>query len=241
MLHRNWKITTKTLATLILGVFGLLRLSSAVCWAQSSASLLATTDFDCTWKLDGQSQGQLKADDSKVTVVSPGKHLVQATTTDGLSTFRTIVEVGQGQELVEIRLKVDHNSKVAAVDAEQHPTWTDPATGLMWAKKDNGSKVDWHEASNYCANLQLGGYSGWRLPTIDELQGIYDQTQNISVNYGLVHVKGNLQLSGAWSNSAGNSSDEAWLFYFGNGKRVSGVLWGRGYDASAECVRRSGA
>src|SRR5690242_17745520 len=50
--------------------------------------------------------------------------------------------------------------------------WTDPSTGLMWAGKDNGKDVNWHKAINYCRDLRLGGYSDWRLATIDELQGI---------------------------------------------------------------------
>jgi hypothetical protein len=54
------------------------------------------------------------------------------------------------------------------------PTWTDKATGLMWAKDSTSSDVTWNEASNYCSNLRLAGYSNWRLATIDELAGISD-------------------------------------------------------------------
>jgi hypothetical protein len=54
----------------------------------------------------------LKGDDSTVVQVSSGKHLVQATSTDGLSTFRTVVEVGQGQAMVEIKLKADYHGNV---------------------------------------------------------------------------------------------------------------------------------
>ena len=108
--------------------------------------------------------------------------------------------------------------------------WTDPATGLMWTKQDNGSDVTWNQASAYCANLRLGGNSDWRLPTIDELQGIYDSSVNSpgvwndsnSVNWVDYRVKGNLRLSGwHWSSSSGNASGEAWLFSFVNGMRYS--------------------
>jgi hypothetical protein len=134
--------------------------------------------------------------------------------------------------------------------SDMGPTWTDHATGLMWARKDNGSDVDWNQASNYCANLQLGGYSGWRLPTIDELRGIYDPSINIpgkwagrTVDRTTVtwHVKGNLHLSGwQWSNWDGNASGKAWYFYFGSGERFSGRL-GFSDVIRALCVRRSGA
>jgi tetratricopeptide (TPR) repeat protein len=32
--------------------------------------------------------------------------------------------------------------------------------------------MNWQEAKDYCATLQLGGYSGWRLPTADEINAI---------------------------------------------------------------------
>ena len=84
-------------------------------------------------------------------------------------------------------------------------TWTDTTTGLIWTKKDNGSDVNWSQASDYCTKLQLAGYNDWRLPTIEELEGIYDPS--ISAQAALypsedasVHVKGNLMLTGwDWS------------------------------------------
>ena len=129
--------------------------------------------------------------------------------------------------------------------ADALPTWTHSATGLMWAKSDNGSDVNWSQANAYCANLQLGGYSGWRLATIDELQGIYDTSVDIPgqcCNATAVswHVKGNLHLSGShWSSSQGNASGEEWVFIFLTGRRISGLL-GNSQFARALCVRRSG-
>jgi serine/threonine-protein kinase len=111
--------------------------------------------------------------------------------------------------------------------------WTDPATGLMWAKKDNGKDVNWQQATDYCRNLQEVGHSDWRLPTIGELQGIYAASANVGVD----HVKGNLHLSGwDWSSSRGNTSGEAMNFHFNNGTAYSG---GRNYSFSgrALCVR----
>ncbi|MFP5237877.1 MAG: DUF1566 domain-containing protein [Acidobacteriota bacterium] len=43
-------------------------------------------------------------------------------------------------------------------------TWTDPATGLMWAARDNGSDVNWNQAKEYCSKLRLAGDRDWRLP-----------------------------------------------------------------------------
>ena len=215
-----------------------------VLWAQSGATLLATTDLDCKWKLDGKPQGLLKVDDAKVVAVSLGKHLVQATSADGQDEWRTVVNITQaGQEMVEIKLKAAREKRAADTGLQKDPTWTDATTGLMWTRQDNGSEVDWNQANNYCANLRLAGYSNWQLPSIDELAGIYDQTQNVRGN----PIKGGITLSGdfrIWSHSTGTmrwpDGDRiaAWSFWFRLGERAGFPL-----DTGTVrvlCVRRSG-
>jgi Protein of unknown function (DUF1566) len=120
--------------------------------------------------------------------------------------------------------------------------WTDPSTGLMWMLKDNGTDIDWGPANSYCTNLRLGGYSNWRLPTIDELKGIYDP--NVSVP-GLVggipatyHVKGNLQLSGVHWSSTQDGSWKVW-FVFNIGEQFTYRADNRYDGIRALCVRRS--
>jgi len=53
-------------------------------------------------------------------------------------------------------------------------TVTDTRTGLMWAAKDNGRDIKWADAKSYCENYRGGSYSDWRMPTKDELKGLYD-------------------------------------------------------------------
>lgn len=50
-------------------------------------------------------------------------------------------------------------------------TYTDPKTGLMWARNCNiaGKQMNWNEAKNWVKRLDYGGYCDWRLPTLDEL------------------------------------------------------------------------
>jgi tetratricopeptide (TPR) repeat protein len=83
--------------------------------------------------------------------------------------------------------------------ASNDPTtwWPDPKTGLMWAGRTHGTAMNWKEANDYCASLQLGGYSGWRLPTVEELNAIiYLQPEftNSSREYEAPEFKGGIEI-----------------------------------------------
>ena len=238
---------------------------SAFAGAQAGVKLLVTTDMDCNWKLDGQPMVPLKADDHKVVPVSSGEHLVQAATTDGVVKIRIKVEVDQGQNTVEIHLRSRHDQKLkmqqaetarkqAEADVALHPTWTDPDTGLMWTKKDNGSDVNWSEATFYCRTLSLGSHANWRLPNIDELKGIYDQSAPAkTLAFGgrsfEYHIKGGIILTGReWSATLARLARTspgalppagASTFNFSVGEPVS-FQTGSGDGNRALCVRRSG-
>jgi hypothetical protein len=207
----------------------------------NAATLLVLCDLACNWKLDGKALGRLAAGDSVTAPLSLGQHVVDATTLDGLDEVKKEIEIKTtGQMNVHLVLQ---SVQAARLKAEQQarelaaPTWADPATGLMWTKKDNGYDVNWQQAMDYCRNLQLAGHSGWRLPSIGELQDIYDANMNV----GSWHVKGNLQLSGIhWSSSQGNASGEEWGFSFDIGKRHSDLIGFKAITGRALCVRRSG-
>jgi hypothetical protein len=61
--------------------------------------------------------------------------------------------------------------------AYDNETILDTGTGLMWAAKDNGEDIDWQAAKTYCENYRGGGYTNWRMPTSDELGGLYDESE----------------------------------------------------------------
>ena len=54
----------------------------------------------------------------------------------------------------------------------------DRETGLVWEKVPSSEFREWGAASLKCAKLNLGGRGGWRLPTIQELTSLVDETQN---------------------------------------------------------------
>ena len=218
-----------------------------------NARLIVMCDLACVWKLDGKERGHIAAGDSDNMKAVPGQYLLTVATEDGADQIEqlcTIHAVGQTTVFIDLqpvrdaRLKAMQEAREKAALADADKIWTDPATRLMWTKKDNGSNVNWQKAKNYCRNLRLAGYSDWHLPAIDELSDIYDARTTIEGQLGsgspaTWHVKGNLRLSGwQWSNSQGNASWQAWLFLFANGERYSSPLIVSGLDR-ALCVRRS--
>ncbi len=54
--------------------------------------------------------------------------------------------------------------------------------GLMWTQCDNGDDIDHNCAVNYIADLTLGGYEDWRLPTVAELAALYNNENPQTVN-----------------------------------------------------------
>jgi hypothetical protein len=59
-------------------------------------------------------------------------------------------------------------------------TVTDRATGLLWQRSGSSRSVTWRRAELYIDKLnrnQFAGYSDWRLPTIDELASLLEESQ----------------------------------------------------------------
>ena len=105
-------------------------------------------------------------------------------------------------------------------------------TGLIWATSDNGTDLDWYAAEEHCSELTVADWQDWRMPTIDELEGLHDRRSN-SI-YKLPSV---IRLSGCcpWSESRSGESS-AWNFSFRYRKRFSGSL-NYSFELRALCVR----
>jgi len=138
-------------------------------------------------------------------------------------------------------------ARVAREDANR--VWTDPATGLMWTGRDNGFAIRWRPAVDYCRSLQLGGYSDWRLPSIDDLKKIYNPDARAVCGpegHMVCQIKGGIRLTSGvvWSSSGGDEPQTMRGFIFrGPGEPKKHVLQlekpGNNYDR-ALCVRRPG-
>jgi hypothetical protein len=91
---------------------------------------------------------------------------------------------------------------------------TDLNTGLMWQRADDGAVRDLAAVFAYCESLALGGYSDWRIPSIQELVSIVD--------YGRYDPAFNpafgCRSSGYWSGSPdAHFPGNAWYVTFGSG------------------------
>jgi len=120
------------------------------------------------------------------------------------------------------------------VELEAVDTWTDPLTGLMWAKKSSDQEVNWRQAIKYCKALQLGGYNDWYLPTIDELKPLFSVFEN---NWA---VRGSQHLSGwNWSSSsAENGPGTVWSINLSPSGGVPNFSRDERGGMHALCVRR---
>jgi len=54
--------------------------------------------------------------------------------------------------------------------------WPDPTTGLMWTGSNVALGPSFPQAVAACTDLVVDGRTGWRLPTIDELDGVLGLT-----------------------------------------------------------------
>jgi hypothetical protein len=100
----------------------------------------------------------------------------------------------------------------------------DKETGLTWAKDANlaGGKKAWFDAIYYCRNwVTLGDRKGWRLPTVEELSGLLEQSQTsiprLPSGHPFVNVQTELGTDYYWSSTTKESAtNSAWDVSFRN-------------------------
>ena len=57
-------------------------------------------------------------------------------------------------------------------------TILDSRAKLIWKKDTSNKPLSWEEAITYCEELDYAGYTDWRMPTLAELQGLYNPNNN---------------------------------------------------------------
>jgi hypothetical protein len=136
-------------------------------------------------------------------------------------------------------------TQLCSAQSPKVPTtwWPDPATGLMWTGQSSLSfrgAMNWDDAGTYCSSLTLGGFSGWRLPTIPEMRSeeyLYPVTNTdkngIDQTVDYLGFKGNVltvQLTRIWTSSvAGN---QQYFSVFMGPPDVFGILFKAQFKAA---------
>ncbi len=106
---------------------------------------------------------------------------------------------------------------------------TDTVTGLQWTK-EYFSLVAWGNAFFYCWNLDYGGATDWRLPNIEELKTLVDDTiwdpasTFPGMPSGIFHS----------SSSLARYTGDAWQVYFSSGSMFIG---NKPQTSNVRCVR----
>ena len=90
---------------------------------------------------------------------------------------------------------------------------TDNTTSLQWQDDAIGSRMTWAAAIEHCEDLSLDGHSDWRLPNLNELASIIDDTKfNPSIDTAVFQ---NTASNGYWSSTTNAGfPNYAWVFKF---------------------------
>jgi len=113
---------------------------------------------------------------------------------------------------------------------------TDARTNLEWQDdySDNNNDIKygiWQNAIDYCETLTLDGKSDWRLPNLNELISLVDDTKySPTIN----RVFQTFIIASYWSSTSYFNSNTAWTVNFDSGITIGS---GKSYDRSVRCVR----
>jgi len=162
----------------------LLVLASAIAMAQNSGSVhIGDIGEDQTAMISIRSAPR----DSRVIVdgefkdvtpteirLSPGEHTIRIAH-DGYEPveFTLTVEAGdRKQASVELAPEV-HGTRHGPFVDHGDGTITDMNSGLMWAKAPVYEDWQYTRAADYCEDITLGGFTDWRLPTVEDFNSLY--------------------------------------------------------------------
>lgn len=137
-------------------------------------------------------------------------------------------------------------SPAHAQDADAVATVDD----LMWTTRSNGAAVSWDEADEYCETLELEGHGDWRLPTLVEVESLYepdaDQRGRIRSPFELSDccawssvnlVELEAETKGVLPDPTNPPAGYYWGFLFSSGIRY--YSFARFPDGEALCVREA--
>ena len=178
--------------------------------------LLLTADLDCRVEIDGEEEAILVKDTAQEVRVKPGEHLLQAFPTgyEEGPTWKDTVKVpetGQVVAMIELTQLVEEWEEGLRAQESEGRFITgegmvlDNESGLAWTST-TVNEIKWAEAQSLCAKKGVGGRSGWRLPTVQQLSTLYwpdhpdprhqaGESETTSKLWGMVKTKGPMEVA----------------------------------------------
>lgn len=111
-------------------------------------------------------------------------------------------------------------------------TVTDRSTRLIWEKENSAGKLDWKQALASCEQLEKGGKTDWRLPSLRELESLADFSRNAPAIDPVFVETGEMRWT---STTFAGGSVFAWNVDFAYGGTYHNAL--KEYKNSVRCVR----
>lgn len=98
----------------------------------------------------------------------------------------------------------------------------DKETGLVWERDAYSENTNWFEANVYCYLKNLGGRKGWRLPAVEELATLIDETQDspkLPSGHPFVLVPSGGDETSLWTaTTVAGVPDNGWRVHFDSGE-----------------------
>jgi hypothetical protein len=113
----------------------------------------------------------------------------------------------------------------------------DSPTGLLWTARDSGRELAWDAAERRCRELALDGGGAWRLPSIEELTAIYEESQRQPCGDGTCRVDPAIDLTSPYQWSATARGENRRVYFdFRHGNELAPLLR-PGLTRRALCAR----
>jgi hypothetical protein len=113
----------------------------------------------------------------------------------------------------------------------------DTKTKLTWQRTPAATGYTWADAKAYCGSPTLSaslGGTGWRLPTLKELQSIVDYSKTSGLRFDEAAFSDGVNAVFWSATQAAGAPTAAWVVLFLSGGTLTGPL---DATASARCVR----
>ena len=115
--------------------------------------------------------------------------------------------------------KLPSASRFTVLSTFEDAAVRDDETGLVWEKTVETTEMSWTDARAICADKNVGGRKGWRLPSISELTSLVDPSTRSGPTLPAGHPFTNVLMDVYWSaTSVTDNPKNAWLVFFDTGK-----------------------